>query len=184
MDAFGCSAFTPEGHVSLRGRTTDDRYGEWFLKCKYGVPGDRFWVRETWAPGDDLNPPETVWYRADNSLRGIDGQALDTYAMQEPRWKPSIHMPRWASRITLEVTDVRIERLQEITQGDVLGEGLELPHDGLNTTFDPIQKACLHPELMRDWKALWDGLNAKRGYGWDANPWVWVIGFKVLEVRK
>lgn len=94
------------------------------LRCPYGVPGDRLWVRETWALGyhwDRYNPSSSrtgeVWYRADT----------DEESVNRGRWRPSIHMPRWASRITLDVVRVRVERLQAITAKDVQAEGVQLP---------------------------------------------------------
>ena len=80
------------------------------LRCPYGVPGDRLWVREAWRLPDGA-PKGWVDYRADDTRDGF-------------KWKPSIHMPRWASRITLEVTDVRVERLQDISEADAMAEGV------------------------------------------------------------
>lgn len=84
------------------------------------------------------------------------------------KWKPSIHMPRWASRINLEITDIRVERLQEINEEDAKHEGVKRINAG---DFG-----------METWSSafrnLWDSINSKRGYGWDTNPWVWVIEFK------
>jgi hypothetical protein len=80
------------------------------------------------------------------------------------KWRPSIFMPRWASRITLDVTAVRVERLQEITDADCIAEG-----------YDHFAGWGARQEWYRK---LWDGLNAKRGLGWDVNPWVWVVTFQ------
>ena len=85
------------------------------------------------------------------------------------KWKPSIHMPKWASRIQLRVTDVRVEQLQEISEEDVEREGVKIhvpvPGDGL-------------PQPKLQFKRLWDAINAKSGFGWDTNPFVWVVKFK------
>ena len=90
------------------------------------------------------------------------------------KWRPSIHMPRWASRITLRVTNVRVERVQEISEEDALAEGVygdeAAPFDQATATM------CF--------EALWDSINAKRGYGWDANPWVWVVEFERVEAAR
>jgi hypothetical protein len=91
----------------------------------------------------------------------------DKIAFGFVKWRPSIHMPRWASRTLLEVTEVRVERVASIKWDDVIAEGC--PDRGLPDN-NPM-----------DWfHELWDSINAKRGYGWDINPWVWVISFEVL----
>lgn len=126
----------------------------WHHRCPYGEPGDRLWVRETFAPclgGPEANGNPTL-YRADQR---------DGYG--ELRWKPSIFMPRWASRITLELDAVRVERLQEISESDAIEEGIqwdEWSHDYVGA-----------------YRELWDSLNAKRGLGWSRNPFVWVLSF-------
>jgi hypothetical protein len=128
--------------------------------CPYGVPGDRLWVREMWAPqcDEDLRPEiarPTIFYAA-----GWTGAAI--------RWRSSVSMPRWASRITLELTEVRVQRLQEISEEDAKAEGIIARGPG-SPTLRPHQ---------RDFRGLWNDINAKRGYGWDSNPWVWAITFK------
>lgn len=151
------------------------------VSCPYGQPGDRLWVREAWAPGDEMvfgsakDDPETVLYRADKAALHWDGKAMstpmDTYALNwdAVRWKPSIHMPRWASRITLEVTGVRVERLQEISEDDLAAEGIQ----------ELIDAGVDHDGTPRDtYRVLWEGLNGPDS--WDANPWVWVVEFKRL----
>jgi len=128
-------------------------------KCPYGYEGDRLWVRETFA--EPFGKGMGVIYRADY------GENLHT-------WKPSIFMPRWASRITLEVTAVRVERLQEISGKDAQQEGF--PWHGIGATL----QFGYRPPLT--WFSdLWDSLNAKRGYGWSNNPWVWCISFRKIE---
>jgi hypothetical protein len=136
--------------------------------------GDRLWVREThWINEDE----GTAAYRADGEM---------PRHMQGARWRPSIHMPRWASRITLEVTEVRVERVQEITGGDAIAEGLSVVDEVLGLpVYDcgPMEiggvmgdAACTDP--CEAFMHLWDTLNAKRGHGWDMNPWVWVVNFR------
>jgi hypothetical protein len=107
---------------------------------------------DTWA---DLSRPENI---------AIDGKAADR------RWRPNIHIPRWASRLTLENTEVRVERVQDITLDDMLAEGIAaLPEwEGNQVSTE----SC--------WRSLWDSINGPRGYGWDANPWVWVVSFRVV----
>ena len=131
-----------------------------YFDCPYGHPGDRLWVRETFVPhlcfGLD---EEIIHYRADSESCSIDGTTLK-------RWKPSIFMPRWASRITLEVVSVRVERVQDITHEDAIREGCK-PH--------PLQDS---QTVNGDFETLWDSINAKRGLGWSQNPWVWVVEFR------
>ena len=96
-------------------------------------------------------------------------------------WRPSIFMPRWASRITLEIVSVRAERVQDISENDAEAEGIELWQE---VFFREYNKPDNNPGWTRDprlsFQTLWDSINAKRGYGWDVNPWVWVIEFKKL----
>ncbi len=134
-------------------------------KVPYGQPGDRLWVRETFGHferNDTLKPGDTIYYRA-------DGQCLEI----EP-WRPSIHMPRWASRITLEVTGVRVERLQDISEADAQAEGCAL--ECMTPTGDDSGSAIHGPG---GYMALWESINGPGS--WDANPWVWVVEFKRLE---
>jgi hypothetical protein len=151
--------FSDESVIAiLAGRKTQTRrvvtaWNENVFKCPYGDPGDRLWVREEWAMVDDK-----VIYRADS---GADASQRD--------WRPAL--TRAASRLTLEVTRVRVERLQEITLEDINLEGTP-------DTLDPR----LRPFGTRreQYQRFWDSLNAKRGYAWDKNPWVWVVEFKVV----
>lgn len=135
--------------------------------CPYGKPGDQFWVRETWAPLGE----HAVIHQATNIGYPV------------ARWKPSIHMPRWASRITLEITDVRVERLQDISAADAKAEGISvLP---LQDESDPsawYQSAPgIHQErtARASFSALWDSIYSEE-HPWAKNPWVWVIGFRKL----
>ncbi len=130
------------------------------FRCPYGHIGDRLWVRETWCPSfaADDDSANGYCYRATNN------------GPEPLRWKPSILMPRLVSRITLEIINVQVERLQEITEEDAAKEGMEhhwrLP-DGSN-------QAVIHFQI------LWDSLNGKK-YPFSSNPWVWVIGFKRVQ---
>jgi hypothetical protein len=147
--------------------------------CPYGQPGDRLWVKETWqhlhndgSPLERLpdweKTPVHCFYRADES----DPTALPVSG----KWRPSIHMPRWASRITLEITEVRAERVQEISEGDAKAEGCGLGCTVKSERFGRYMSAGQYA-----FAELWDSINANRGLGWEANPWVWVIGFRKLE---
>ena len=134
--------------------------------CPYGQVGDRLWVRETLVITGGRGS-EYVAYKA-------DGYELDKGIFPE-KWRPSIFMPRWASRITLEITEVRVERVQEITEEDAIKEGICV----VDNTEDGIYSSPNYPDIHRDiFMYLWDSLNTKRGYGWEVNPWVWVIEFK------
>lgn len=151
---------------------------EYFLTCPYGIPGDRLWVRETWADFDvDGDDPRRVVYRV--SASDADG-LVGGYKV---KWRPSIFMPRWASRVTLEIEAVRVERVQEITEADAMAEGCEEAECKFCADPQGVQGAhCNCDEGYREsFRALWDSINAKRGYGWDVNPWVWVIQFRRLQ---
>lgn len=140
------------------------------LVCPHGEPGDRLWVRETWGQiewttiiGRPGRRTETV-YRADGDK---------PHGWHERNvWKPSIHMPRRLSRLTLEITDVRVERVQEISYESMKGEG------ALPCHIRGGERAVLQREYFAP---LWDSLSAKRGYGWDVNPWVWVLTFRRVD---
>lgn len=133
--------------------------GDEGFKCPYGRVGDRLWVRESF-----IYVRPVVVYRADDPPEKLDTPI---------RWTPSIFMPKWASRITLEITDVRVQRLHEISCDDLIAEGAEsLPREGVlsrrNDCFDSRE----------GYKELWNQLNAKRGYSWESCPWVWGISFR------
>lgn len=158
------------------------------VKCPYGVPGDRLWVRETWGIGrlaGRLIDP-CLNYRADGALLPLVGNCSpDTWSIVGSQhevngtdllkvregWIPAIHMPRWASRITLEITDVRVERVQEISEKDAEAEGVTL-----DCPVGHIQSYQKSPYVY-SFAQLWDSINAKRGHGWDTNPWVWALSF-------
>ena len=145
------------------------------LDCPFGFPGDRLWVRETW--GQMIRDGKIV-YRANypentNSSRHV-------FSSSNRGWRPSIHMPKKLARVWLEVVDVRVERLQEISEADAIAEA------------SPPAWKCGHPDCIYEgeqgmhwgprvgFAKLWDSLNAKRA-PWDSNPWVWVIDFKRIE---
>jgi hypothetical protein len=145
-------------------------------------PGSTMWVRETWTtpeysgvfPDWDLDEypgPYDYWYKADVVERGKEYVA-------SLRWRPSIFMPREAARIFLRVTDVHAERLQDITEEDTVTEGVGDPYDYQHPSYydtPQMQDVLYHRAAFA---GLWDRLNAKRGYGWDADPWVWVYEFE------
>jgi hypothetical protein len=138
--------------------------------CKYGKPGDLLWVREAWTQYPiELNPePCDAWYKATSN------------GPPPPfKWRPSIHMPRWASRITLEVKGVRVERLQDITQKDAIAEGLtkEIAPNGHVTWHVPDLLGAQTP--CRAFRLLWENINGPGA--WESNPWVWVIEFERVK---
>jgi len=145
--------------------------------CPYGKVGDRLWVRETWCLVDDTEFGGTEWidYRATpkHTTEHPAGWENEPQAENALKWKPSIHMPRWASRITLEITDIRVERLQEISFDDIYAEGIRL-EDREGESVANRQSAFLD---------LWNSIH-KKEYRWEDNPFVWVIGFKKGEDKK
>lgn len=159
---WGYTAFTPKGYISCRG-TFADGYGEKFFKlpCE---PGDILYVRETWKKAHNGYYYYEDWKR--NDIADVT------------KWKPSIHMPKEAARIWLKVTDVRVERLQEITPQGAWKEGARC--------------SCLHPvpdcagnktAFVNIWNSTIKKADLDR-YGWDANPYVWVISFERCEKPK
>ena len=150
--------------------------------------GDVLWVRETWAQLDmdyravegKLNGEEfkgcPIAYKANNDTPEHFGC-----------WRPSIFMPRTAARLSLKVTNIRVERLQDITEDDAIAEGIEWTNEG------PLHAHYLNHDLNASlnfktskeaFSSLWDSINNKRGYGWDINPWVWVVEFERVEATK
>ena len=151
------------------------------VNCPYGKPpnpifkspGDRLWVRE----GHALDGSQVV-YRAGNAEAESSGPRVDV------RWRPSIFMPRWASRITLEITSVRVERLQQISEADAMAEGIgELPlqegQPGAWWAADLTQPKLYGRSAIDAYSKLWQSINGAGS--WDANPWVWVVEFRRLS---
>jgi hypothetical protein len=154
---------------------------DWAQPCPYGEIGDRLWVRESLAPTRDAQGYIADWhYAADGAkvprMPGLNPDFGDSMAfahLARPSAVPSIHMPRWASRITLEVAGVRVERLQDISAADAEAEGV----DFLRRVPDADE--TLTPQQL--FMCLWDSINEERGFGWSANPWVWIVEFKRIE---
>ncbi len=169
-------------------RTQADRFIA-MKHCPYGTVGDELWVKESWRTRASLDrhSPKTIADLADDAgyTRGdrcplqyaADGRETRWGDNDERdfgpwgRWRPSIFMPRWASRITLEIIDVRVQRVQEITAGDAYSEGIDVG-------TEPQDWKAQSENAMASYRALWNSINAKRGFGWDVNPWVWAITFK------
>ncbi len=210
-DAWGYFFDGPAHHgwmVLGRGHNEQHDHGSISIPCPYGEVGDRLWVRETWRTAsafDAISPSmitskcleagyDKAWGPAKWEADGKDGGGIDDFGGAWGKLRPSIFMPRWASRITLEVTDVRVQRLQEISEDDARSEGCAPLMIGGHLE---------HPSYRRGYAALWDQINGKRrrreylqlgefgypGYRvtvidestrWDANPWVWAVTFKRL----
>ena len=151
--------------------------------CPYGVPGDRLWVRETWA----VDAPLAQVRRENEDMMGPSGFGHGPYFRAEPvhensglKWRPSIFMPRWACRLVLEVTAVRVERLQDISEADARAEGCEQKRYLVNPFKTGALRARFSGEVStfkESYALLWDSLNAKRA-PWSSNPWVWVVEFR------
>lgn len=146
---------------------TDNGFVSATKLCPYGQSGDRLWVRETWG----FTASWPTGFQNDHIKNGRywikDRMA---YRADSPAghwcWRPSIFMPRWANRLTLAVTEVRVERLQDISESDAMSEGVAAWHTPTGAVYKP------------EFKMLWDKINAKRGFGWNVNPWVWVVSFQ------
>lgn len=160
----------------------EDAYGDWHktsAACPYGQPGNYLWVKETWAhPVRGCEFQNGVSYRADHIDPSGDASPI--------KWRPSIFMPRWASRINLLIKNVRVERLQEISEADAIAEGTEVPSVLLTgSTYPNLSYEIDGPSTIVDYyHQLWDHINAKRGYSWASNPWVFVIEFEVIEPKE
>jgi hypothetical protein len=210
---FGFSALTPDGCIS--GRGTHPYFGP--AECKwrspFGLPGDRLWVRENYCEkGDDNGCVVVGEYHY--KINGVYVAAVDDDGHQQYRkdgkeaspWRTSRFMPRVASRLTLDVTSVRVERLQAITEIDVAAEGIRsVANDGpwRSVGFESMRASQFHspapdflcsclamhpaledayperlPPALCAWREAWDEMHFANGDGWEMNPWVWVIGFE------
>ena len=144
--------------------------------CPYGVPGDHLYVREgvRLCGADDTGAPLSeppVWYLAD----GPCDQRL------YPHRRTCRFMPRWASRITLEITDVRVQRVNDITDADAIAEGCTNGGCVYCGSDEPCGCETPRPDHRETFVHLWNSINEKRGLGWFANPWVWAISFKAVK---
>ncbi len=159
--------------------TPDDRQGADWIKCPYGVPGDRLWVRETFyidnvnyigKPLIGLAPvSDGLYYRADGDCCDqIPECQCASPEVGKPAWRPSIFMPRWASRLELEITAIRAGRLQDISEADAIAEGSREP------SLVPIVGACYSERDV--YAKLWESINGAGS--WARNEWVWVVEFQ------
>lgn len=162
-----CETEPPTPPIKLENGMTQHKVRR-FVECEPRYqPGDILWVRESFCPNyfDDYSPA----YKADYDKTKIGD------VVPEAKWKPSIHMPRAAARIFLRVTDVRAERVQDISGRDALSEGVDngKSNPAMGVRWDNMQRMAFAD--------LWDSLNTKRGYGWDVNPWIWVYEFERID---
>jgi len=150
---------------------------EQYAPCPYGKPGDRLWVRET-TEADYANGAVLSRYAADGEPVLYASCGDPEYNGSVAHWnyprksRPSIHMPRWASRILLEITAVRVERLQDISRADIRAEGLQCPPELASDDVSPNYRDW-YPAA---WRELWESINGADS--WTTNPWVWVVEFK------
>jgi hypothetical protein len=159
----------------------DESTEEWLqLRSENGSPvtcikvpyqlGDILWVRETWAEVSS----GIIEYKA-TYKEPYTGSAEIDHIGNKIKWRPSIHMPREAARIFLRVKNVRVERLRDITEEDARDEGILLSYGASD------KRVCRFQNYRDAFRALWDDLNKKRGYGWNMNPWVWVVEFERIS---
>ena len=150
--------------------------GEYGLRCPYGAPGDLLWVREAWRAWSQYDdwPPSRL-------PPGVDVQYIaDASAPWASRYRHTRFMPRWASRITLRITDIRVERLQDISEDDARAEGAmwhdggTIGHSGWRHDFSDV-----HADARSSFARLWNKINGPGA--WDANPWVWAISFERIK---
>lgn len=153
---------------------------EWHVECPYGAVSDKLWVRESWAhDAPDLQACRVAHEDAcGGSITYGPYYRATEVAPDTLRWRPSIHMPRWASRITLEITDVRVERLHEISEADAKAEGVRIP-DAATAKQSTVDVSGMTP-YRAAFASLWDEINGDRA-PWSSNPWVWVVAFKRVE---
>lgn len=157
---------------------THDRVINKHVMCPYGAPGDLLVVRETFRLAAEFDDRKPTLARPNSPAHyNADGRADEGWG----KTRVSIHMPRWASRLTLEITEVRVERLQEISADDALSEGVREPSlGGPLTVIDhgnlfKVERSDTNPLVL--WQFLWRQINGD--VSWDANPWVWAVSFKV-----
>lgn len=188
--------FTTDSITPLHIELVDGKYclfnerNGWLIgypKCKFGEIGDRLWVRETHhVVGGTADYEIEEIKQGLQDIKNFASYKADGYGNPcDGGWTSPMFMPRWASRILLEITDIRVERLNDISEADCEKEGFR---------FYPLSRICFKPCSTKhpsghgsnNYKSIfgeyWDTLNAKKGYPWSSNPWVWVVEFKVVEV--
>lgn len=139
------------------------------VRCPYGQPGDLLYVRECWSvPGAVIGSDDPIYKGMTVLYRATD---------KHHSWRPSIHMPKWAARIWLKVTEVRVERVRLVLERDAEAEGVSACYgDKCGYPAGEVAKA-----YRCSFERFWNSINAKRGYSWESNPWVWVVSFERCE---
>ena len=173
-----------------------DDEGPIWIRCPFGRAGDNLWVRETWGNADHFyqnhenEEPRCVAYRADRSARQFNfdcsqSSAVEKYDIEQwdwntIKWKPSIHMSRWACRLLLVVKNIRAQRLQDISEFDAAAEGVAPMLEDADLEYLVTEAEFGHKQAFR---FLWENINGKRaGCSWADNPWIWVIEFERLDI--
>lgn len=186
----GDGSASPACAMFFDGPTVESR-GLGVVRCPYGSPGDRLWVRETWMPraapcGVESFSNGVIYAATPDSGGGYAVHARESHADEIARlskpgftWRPSIHMPRWASRLTLEVVGIRVERLQEITEDDARAEGVN-PSDAHIVIKDGNRQPDMERTHRGAFACLWDDINGDRA-SWASNPWVWRVEFRRVQ---
>lgn len=182
---WGYTAFTPIDHISCRGDNGEE-YGEKFYKLPYTV-GDILYVRETFCHGQVVCGEESdgssVFYVADgNKIIYKEWCERENIGTDDVIWHPSIHMPKEAARIFLKVTNVSVERLQEITEDDAKQKGCI---DNRGFIYSPDNSYIVVHSAREHFSKVWDSTISKKDinrYIWDVNPWVWVIKFEQIKL--
>lgn len=176
----GTRGAPPDPHLLV----PDEEEGRQRVRAKIEA-GDRLWVRESFCWFDEA---DWVGYRADGRMLRYDTVEdtdcprvieKDAMVVDPPAWRPSIHMPRWVCRLDLEVTDVRAERLCDITEADAAAEGAQ--HQNRPGMDVDIDGDAWHGAYRQAFERLWNQINARRGFPWSSNPWVWAFTFRVID---
>ena len=171
VDPGGTSLFGPGPYLKVPCHHPEDPKGKGYertvrVRCRYGYPGARLWVREAHRFVGHSHEYEEVEYKADGRRKCWK---TDKIVAHDGKWR--IFLPRWACRIRLEITQVRLQRLRKISVADILEEGVDCEkHDS-----GRCPSTC--STVRRTWSEGWDRLNEKRGYPWRSNPWCWVLTF-------
>lgn len=193
---FSHNKYTEEHHCYADiDQEGEDQFIEFLSSiCPYGAVGDRLWVREAFSFFEyTTTGRDVISYKADDGEKDFPNEPnlFDGLKIHQfDKNYPSIFLPRWASRITLEITNIRVERVQDTCKQDIIAEGVDFTEGeyyNLKDSFGGPEdefRGWMKKNLAQKFSQLWDSINEKRGYGWDKNPWVWVVEFKLQEQGK